>query len=52
MAIRGCTAETIVPKLARLPEGEFHEATVPSFAAQAAFRAVARAYRIPTASRR
>jgi protein-histidine pros-kinase len=44
LAIRGYTADHILPKLSRLPEDEFHEETVPSFAAQAVFRAVARSY--------
>ena len=48
LAIRGYTAENILPKLSRLPEGEFHEETVPSFAAQTVFRAVARTYRAYT----
>ena len=44
LAIRGYTAENIFPKLSRLPAGEFHEETVPSFAAQTVFRTVARSY--------
>lgn len=44
LAIRGYTAENILPKLSRLPAGEFHEETVPSFAAQTVFRAIARTY--------
>ena len=48
LAIRGYTADHILPKLSRLPEEEFHEETVPSFAAQTVFRAVARTYRTHT----
>ncbi len=48
LAIRGYTAENILPKLARLPEGEFHEETVPSYAAQTVFRTVAQTYRAYT----
>jgi len=44
VAIRGYTADNILPKLSRLPAEEFHAETVPSFAAQAVFRAVARSY--------
>ena len=48
LAIRGYTADHILPKLSRLPGGEFHEETVPSFAAQTVFRSLAGSYRTHT----
>jgi HAMP domain-containing protein len=48
LAIREYTTDHILPKLSRLPEEEFHEETVPSYAAQTVFRAVARTYRAYT----
>lgn len=44
LAIREYTSDNVLPKLSRLSNDEFHEETVPSFAAQTVFRKVARSY--------
>ncbi|HET6307620.1 MAG TPA: DUF3365 domain-containing protein, partial [Rhodopila sp.] len=43
-AVRGYTADHITPEISRLPADEFHEITVPSFAAQTVFRTVAKSF--------
>lgn len=48
LSIRRYTTENILPLLSRLSDDEFHQETVPSFAAQTVFRTVASSYRTHT----
>src|SRR5271166_4581906 len=41
LAVRGYTTDHLLPILSQLPGAGFHEETVPSFAAQTVFRALA-----------